>query len=82
MSVPNTSVSVLLREYGPILNTDQIASVLGYRTVYALQKAIQRDQVPFPVRRLPGRRGWYANAVHVAAWMDHTFSDDKSEAPR
>ena len=82
MDDPSTVASDLLRQYGPVLNTEQITRVLGYRTAAALQKAIQRDQVPFPITRLPGRRGWFARTHHAAAWIEETFPSRHKGGPR
>jgi hypothetical protein len=81
MDVQNTVANDLLRQYGPIINSEQIAKILGYRTDAALQKAIQRKRVPFPVTRLPGRKGWFARTHHAAAWIEQAFPDYQEGAP-
>lgn len=82
MDNPGPVASELLRRYGPLLNTEQLATVLGYRTAGALQKAIRRGKLPIPVRRLPGRRGWYASTAQAGAWIDQAFSIDTQGGPR
>lgn len=46
------------------------------------QAKIYALMLPFPVTRLEGRRGWYANALHVAAWMNRAFpADEEGRTP-
>lgn len=73
MDEPRSAADELYQEYGPLLNTEKLAKVMGYPTASALQKAAQRGTLPFPVKRLPGRRGWYASTRQVGAWLDQTF---------
>ncbi len=82
MDKSRSEADQLYREYGPLLNTERLVEILGYPTASALQKAVQRGKLPFPVKRLPGRRGWYASTRQVGAWLDQTFpASSRGDAP-
>lgn len=60
----------LTTEFGELLSTADLARVLRYRTVAAVRKARVRGALQIPMQRFPGRRGWYATARSVAAYLD------------
>lgn len=59
----------LLDRYGPILNSQQLVTVLAYPTLMAFRQALARGTVPVPVFSIEKRRGKYALAKDVARWM-------------
>lgn len=71
-----TSSATTLRElqltaqFGALLSTSDIAQVLRYRTTQAVRKARIRGVLNIPMRQLPGRRGLYATARAVAAYLE------------
>lgn len=73
--------AMLLHEYGALLNTTQIAHVLGYRSASALEKARQRGRLPVQTVKIPGRRGWYASSSQIADWLANTFPDIPRRSP-
>lgn len=64
----------LTAEFGELLSTADLARLLRYRTVAAVRKARLRGALQIPMQRLPGRRGWYATARSVAAYLDRLDS--------
>lgn len=77
----STWEALLFREYGALLNVEQIAHVLGYKSGGAVEKARQRGLLPVKTVRIPGRRGWYAGAPEVAGWIASTLSQTNRRAP-
>ncbi|MCU7931133.1 MAG: pyocin activator PrtN family protein [Candidatus Thiodiazotropha sp. (ex Codakia rugifera)] len=59
----------LLREYGPLLTSNSLRKALGYPSLEALRQAVARNKVPVHVFSLPNRRGKFALAKDVAAWL-------------
>ncbi len=59
----------LVRHYGPMIGQDELREVLGYTTMDAFRQALSRRLLPVPVFALPNRRGKYALAKDVAAWL-------------
>lgn len=74
----------LTAQFGALLSTSDIAQVLRYRTPQAVRKARLRGALTIPMQRLPGRRGLYATAKAVAAYLEDLNSATNSlpeEAP-
>jgi hypothetical protein len=59
----------LLDRYGPLLGGFDLAKVLGYPTMRAFQQAVARGVVGVPVFPMEKRRGRFALASEVAAWL-------------
>ncbi len=58
-------------EYGPVMAEPAIAKVLGFHTVGALRKAIQRERlIGLPLFRMRGRPGWNVYSTDLGAWID------------
>lgn len=60
----------LKEQFGELLSTTDLARVLRYRTTQAVRKARLRGALRIPMQQLPGRRGWFATARAVAAYLD------------
>ncbi len=58
-----------LRQFGPILSSEVLIKVLGYRSAGAYRQAIARDTVPVALFQIPNRRGRFALARDVANWL-------------
>ena len=57
----------LLRErYGDVLTTSDLAAVLRYPSVGAVNKARSRGLLPLTLVQMPPRRGWFATVEAVA----------------
>lgn len=63
---------VLLLQYGPYINAIKTADLLSYPTYTAFSAARQRGRLPFPMQRLPGRKGWFSRTSDVAQWIEST----------
>lgn len=59
----------LVRRYGLLLSTSDLAKVLGYPSANAYCQAVVRGTVPVPLIRIPNRRGKFALARDVAVWL-------------
>lgn len=60
----------LLRQHGSSLLTgESLRQALGYRSVHALRKAIERGTVPVSIFPIENRRGQYALTKDVANWL-------------
>lgn len=59
----------LSRQYGSLLASADLVKVLGYRSPGAFRQAMVRGTVPVPLFTIPHRRGHFALALEVAAWM-------------
>lgn len=59
----------LLEQYGSLLTGDALRRSLGFPSMAALHKAIQRNLLPVPIFQLKDRRGRFALAKDVAFWL-------------
>lgn len=73
--------ATLIREEGAILGGDALRRVLGYRSLDALRKAIQRGTIPVKVFPLHGRRGRFALTRDVAVWLATVGRDQPHSHP-
>jgi hypothetical protein len=71
----------LIREFGAIVSAPDAAKLLGYRSTEALRQARHRCRLPVPMFKIPGRRGWFAAATAVAAWLDTQNLVSPAKAP-
>lgn len=55
--------------FGALLTLADLASVLRYPSVRAVQMARTRGQLPVPTIFLATRRQWFATARHVAEFL-------------
>lgn len=58
-----------VQQFGPILSSEVLVKVLGYRSPAAYRQAVARDTVPVPLFQIPNRRGRFALARDVAIWI-------------
>ncbi len=59
----------LLDQYGSLLAGDALRRSMGFPSMAAFHKAIQRDLLPIPIFQLKDRRGRFALAKDVAFWL-------------
>lgn len=59
----------LVDRHGPVLGARVLYQVLGYPSAAALRQALLRGTVTIPVFDIPNRRGRFALARDVAAWL-------------
>lgn len=58
-----------VQQFGPILSSETLIKVLGYKSAAAYRQAVVRDTVPVPLFQIPHRRGRFALARDVAIWI-------------
>ncbi len=71
------------REHGPILSCPALWRLLGYRSVDAFRKAVQRKTVPVETFTIPHRKGHFAKTADVVRWLDslnHPTTEEQKEA--
>lgn len=59
----------LVRSLGATVGGRSLSMALGYPSQDAFRKAIQRGRVPVTTFEIDGRRGRFAAAADVAAWL-------------
>jgi hypothetical protein len=62
-------LAMLLEDWGHIVGSAGLRQALGYPTQAALRAAITRGVLPVKVFEIEGRKGWYALAHDLAAWL-------------
>lgn len=58
-----------IQQFGPILSSETLVKVLGYKSAAAYRQAVVRHTVPVPLFQIPNRRGRFALARDVAIWI-------------
>lgn len=59
----------LIRDWGYVVGSAGLRQVLGFPTQAALRQAIARGAVPIKTFELEGRKGPFALAHDLAAWL-------------
>lgn len=59
----------LLDRYGELIGGALLSKVLGYASLDAMKRAIERKTLEIPTFFIKGRRGRYALTVDVANWL-------------
>jgi hypothetical protein len=59
----------LLGRYGELIGGTLLSKVLGYSSIDAMKRAIERDTLKIPTFFVPGRRGRFALTSDVAKWL-------------
>jgi hypothetical protein len=80
--VPNTQSleNQILNAYGALLDSADLARLLGYPSTDAVRTARKRGKLPVPMFKLPNRKGWFANSNEVARWLK-TVSKEENPRP-
>lgn len=73
---------ILVERYGLLLSLKDVAETLRYPSLQAARKAILRGKFPIPLVRMPPRRGWFATASVVAAFLDSLEQPSGAPAER
>jgi len=58
-----------MKRYGPLLDAKDLAEVLRFSGTLALERSMQRGHLNIRTFHLPGRRGVFAHANDVAAYI-------------
>lgn len=79
-----TTEDRIFDKYGPRLNTDDLAEVLGYKTAQIVRKEICAKKFPIPTfKAKPGRRApRFADYRAVAKHLDETSASAEPVSPR
>jgi len=56
-------------QYGLVIPARDLVRLLGYRTSAAFRQAVRRQTLELNTFFIHGRRGRYARAADVAAWL-------------
>lgn len=68
---PNFDLSkVFFTEYGPLIGGNDLAKILGFRTLGAFNKSIREDRIGIKTFAIPGRKGKFAFSEDVANWLN------------
>lgn len=59
----------LVAQFGPLIGGQDLRRALGFRSRGAFRTALDRGHMPVKVFSLEGRRGKFAFAVEVEAWL-------------
>jgi len=66
---------LLLKEFGPVMNTEGLCRVLHYPSPGAFRRSHERGRLPVPVFAFPGRRGLFALTSAVAQVLEALSSE-------
>jgi hypothetical protein len=59
----------LIRALGATVGGESLTKALGFRSQEAFRKAHQRGRLPVRTFEIDGRRGRFASATDIAAWL-------------
>jgi hypothetical protein len=75
------AITALFDAHGPYTPLSAAWRWLGYPSLDAARKAHTRGLAPFPLQRLPHRRGVYIATVALAQWLESTLVVEADKAP-
>lgn len=59
----------LYSEFGPLIGNEDLMKVLGFKTMFALRAAINRNAVEVETFKINGRKGHFALTGDVQKWL-------------
>lgn len=68
-SIGKSTAEYLLERYGPLLSANDLAEVLRFSGTLALERSMQRGHLNLRTFHMQGRRGVFAHATDVAAYI-------------
>lgn len=68
-AIGKSTAEYLMERYGPLLNANDLAEVLRFSGTLALDRSIQRGHLSLKTFHMQGRRGVFAHANDVAAYI-------------
>lgn len=71
-AILNPVAALLQVELGPFVGNPSLWRYLGYRSVDAFRKAVERNTVPIETFTFPNRRGRFARLEDLVAWLRTT----------
>mgnify|MGYP003575458553 CR=1 FL=1 len=63
------SASWIAARYGGLVQAKDLSRLLGFSSPAGLRRAHATGRLPVTLFRLPGRRGWFAHATDVSAYL-------------
>ncbi len=61
--------SALIREYGLLIGSESLWKLLGLPSQQSLNQSVWRGHLPVRLINIPNRRGKFALATDIAAWI-------------
>jgi hypothetical protein len=77
-----TTEKVLTETYGAVMSGVELRKALGFKSVSAFHRAVAAGNVQVGFFRMPGRRGRFALASDVAAWLHEVKAAGWKSDPR
>lgn len=62
----NTHLEYIRGRYGELLNLNEVAEVLKYKSAGSVRKALSRKTLPVKLYRFPNKAGWYAKSTEIS----------------
>lgn len=66
----------LLAEYGALIDSANVARILGFKSTNALAQARSRGQLSLQMIRVPNRRGWWATPRLISQYLESLTQDE------
>lgn len=63
------SVAWVATTYGVLIPGKELSRLLGFSSTAALRRAHATGRLPIPMFQMEGRRGWFAHAGDVCAYL-------------
>jgi|APLak6261680685_1056136.scaffolds.fasta_scaffold01060_4 hypothetical protein len=85
-AIGKSTAEYLMERYGPLLSANDLAEVLRFSGTLALDRSIQRGHLSLKTFHMQGRRGVFAHANDVAAYIAKqmeaadTSTDDEQDS--
>lgn len=67
-----------MERYGPLLGREELTKVLGFPSVEAFDRYVQRGHLSLRLVRMPNRRGVFALGPDVAAYLVKVSQDGET----
>lgn len=74
------SVAWVVQTYGGLVPAKELSRLLGFNSPAALRRANATGRLPVPLFRPKGRRGWFAHAADVSAYLQSQAPQSAREA--
>ncbi|WP_223789934.1 hypothetical protein [Marinicella meishanensis] len=65
----------LIAEYGILISGEPLSKALGFKSIAAFRKAIERGTIELPIMTFKNRKGKYAVSSDVAEWITNNRFD-------
>lgn len=68
---------LMMERYGAVIGGRDLRTLLGFRSTTAFGQAVRRGDIPIRFFKLPRRRGYFALATEIAAWLQASWATSK-----